>query len=235
MRAHTALALTLALFSAAWPAWPNDIEAQDGLTPQEVADLMQAAGFDDVVPRSGRNLPACADQPRITPRNGDARLIEIRCDNPVWQRAFERDAQRPMRGRPSTPEVAQMLQVTLRESLPRGAVLAPSHLQLVPVAQSAASMGFAEIAPLVGRRLSVAVGIGRVLQARHLEQDYAIRQGAQVEIRATGALMSVSMAGEALEPGQHGEMIRVRNRRSGREIRAEILDDQTVLVRPNMN
>ncbi len=65
---------------------------------------------------------------------------------------------------------------------------------------------------------------------RNLDSGPLVRRGDLVQIVSESALIKVSTPGEALEAGRLGETIRVKNSASNREVRAQILDKQTVRV-----
>ena len=167
-------------------------------------------------------------------------MIEFRCDAPAWHRALPRAGEhtlgRASRANPATKEAADHAQaVHLSQSLRRGTILTEDHLTLGPAPQSGSGQGYAQIEDLIGRRLATNMGRGQMVLARHLARDYIIHQGQSVAIRAQQAGFSVSMAGEALQSGQSGEMILVRNLRSGREILARVQDSSNVIAGANMN
>lgn len=65
---------------------------------------------------------------------------------------------------------------------------------------------------------------GEVLRQGQLAAPMLIKRGSAVSIVARKEPVEVSMAGEALDPGALGEVIRVRNATSGTVIRARVVD-----------
>lgn len=65
---------------------------------------------------------------------------------------------------------------------------------------------------------------GEVLRQGQLAAPMLIKRGSAVNIVARKEQVEVSMAGEALDPGALGEVIRVRNATSGTVIRARVVD-----------
>lgn len=82
---------------------------------------------------------------------------------------------------------------------------------------------FTQIAEVEGRRLRTRVQQGSVLTSQQVLAGYAIQRGDQVTIHAIGANLQVRMQGEALDNGQIGDQVRVRNQQSGRIIRAQVV------------
>jgi flagella basal body P-ring formation protein FlgA len=73
-----------------------------------------------------------------------------------------------------------------------------------------------------GLRLRRQVSADTVLSPNQLEQQEVVKRGDKVVISAANAQVSVRMPGEALESGNLGSQIRVRNNRSGRVVKARI-------------
>ncbi|MBE3024176.1 flagella basal body P-ring formation protein FlgA [Janthinobacterium sp. BJB1] len=65
---------------------------------------------------------------------------------------------------------------------------------------------------------------GEVLRQGQLASPVLIKRGSAVSIVARKEQVEVSMAGEALDAGAQGEVIRVRNATSGTVIRARVVD-----------
>ncbi len=82
----------------------------------------------------------------------------------------------------------------------------------------------------VGLRTRVSLRAGQVLRRSALEVPPVIKRGKLVRILAEGPGFMVSAVGEARQDGRPGEIIRVRNLTSKREIFARVIDAQTVKV-----
>lgn len=65
---------------------------------------------------------------------------------------------------------------------------------------------------------------GQAVSPRLLSQPVLVRRGDGVNILVRSGPIEVNMAGEALEPGRRGELLRVRNSSTGKVIRARVLD-----------
>jgi flagella basal body P-ring formation protein FlgA len=79
-----------------------------------------------------------------------------------------------------------------------------------------------DIEQIKGLRLRRQVSADTVLSPNQLEQQEVVKRGDKVVISAANAQVSVRMPGEALESGNLGSQIRVRNNRSGRVVKARI-------------
>lgn len=65
---------------------------------------------------------------------------------------------------------------------------------------------------------------GEVLRQGQLAAPTLVKRGSAVSIVARKEQVEVSMAGEAVDAGAHGDVIRVRNAASGTVIRARVVD-----------
>ena len=125
--------------------------------------------------------------------------------------------------------------VILRHAMRRGEVITAEKLEIAEIQRSPASGIFTEIGPLVGRRMANAVGAGVPLLDRHLEMVWSVRANEPIVIEINTGSVVVAMAGVALENGQTGDIIRVRNTRSERVVVGRVGDEKKIIVTPNMN
>jgi flagella basal body P-ring formation protein FlgA len=75
---------------------------------------------------------------------------------------------------------------------------------------------------VAGLRLRRQVAADTVLAPNQLEQQEVVKRGDKVVISAANSQVSVRMPGEALENGNMGTQIRVRNIRSGRVVKGRV-------------
>lgn len=83
---------------------------------------------------------------------------------------------------------------------------------------------------VAGMRLRRQVNADTVLSPNLLEQDEVVKRGDKVVISAANTQVSVRMSGEALESGNTGSQISVRNVRSGRVVKARVMGPGQVEV-----
>ena len=74
------------------------------------------------------------------------------------------------------------------------------------------------------------VPAGAVLPARSLRLRAVLHRGQRVEALLQAGSMDVSMQAEALQEGAPGQLVRIRNVRSGKEFIGRVQDEHTVLV-----
>ncbi len=82
----------------------------------------------------------------------------------------------------------------------------------------------------VGLRTRMSLRAGQVLRRSQVEEVPLIKRGRLVRIVAEGPGFIVTAVGEARQDGRLGEIIKVRNLKSKREIFARVVDAETVKV-----
>lgn len=89
---------------------------------------------------------------------------------------------------------------------------------------------FEDPADVLGKQIAHSTSGQRVIRGNMLNEAMAIKRGDKVTIVARSEALAVKMNGTALSDGQKGEQIRVRNNRSQRIIKAEVLGSGEVAV-----
>lgn len=115
--------------------------------------------------------------------------------------------------------------------LPRGTVLNASHLRREQRPLNALPPQYlTDVDQALGRTLTRAVTGTTIASPNLLQTRDLVAKGQDVTILATGATVQVRMAGVALQKGQQGERIDVKNTSSGKTVQAVIVDGATVQV-----
>jgi flagella basal body P-ring formation protein FlgA len=73
---------------------------------------------------------------------------------------------------------------------------------------------------------------GQILTTSAVEPVPDIEVGREVSIQCSNGLFTIATVGTAQQSGRTGELIRVKNRNSGKIIQARILDNSTVAIAP---
>lgn len=126
---------------------------------------------------------------------------------------------------------AEIPVVVLKRPLPRHAILGPKDLALEkrPASRLPRDV-ITEMDEALGKRLRLSLRAGQILRAYALEDPPVIKRGNLVRIVARGKAFTVSALGEARQDGRPGEIIKVRNLSSKREVFAKVVDSKTVEV-----
>ncbi len=116
--------------------------------------------------------------------------------------------------------------------LQRGTPLERADLEFVEKDIATLSGGYlTDLDKTEGMILNRSIRAGMALGPHMLEAPKLVRRGDRVIILAAADGVEVRMAGEALSDGAEGELVRVRNLSSGREVEAEVVRAGVVRVR----
>lgn len=231
------LGLMLAV-PAAMPA--GAAEFASGVPGAEVGRMIRTAMAEagELVPDFAdpvRAFPPCEAAPLVRPRQGSWATAEVICDAPVWSRAVRTGAMTPaLPAAAPVPEEAGPMVVTLARSVPRGAMLTAEDITLAAAGPRGPDGIFTNPADVIGRRTKAAIGEGKPLLLRQLEPVWLISKGNPVVLVAKAGGLAVSAPAEALDDGGMGDVIRVLNLSSQREVKAIVTGKNSVTAQTNM-
>lgn len=116
-------------------------------------------------------------------------------------------------------------------ALTRGALLTEEDLELQQLPLDRLPTGYvSDAAQIINFELTRPVNVGTAVTLSAVRPRDVVQQGQAVIITARLAGLQVKMAGEALKNGRSGDLIPVKNLRSGRTVEATIVDESTVSV-----
>lgn len=121
--------------------------------------------------------------------------------------------------------------VLIKGPLPRGTLLQADNLEVkdLPTDQLPANY-ISNINDVAGMELNRFINNEAFATAQMLKLRNLIQKGQTVVIVAKNNNMEVRMAGIALEPGQLGDRISVKNSASGRTIEGKVLESGVIVV-----
>lgn len=210
-----------------------------GVPGAEVGRLVRAAmaaAGEEVTefPDPARAFPPCNSAPEVRPRQGRWATAEVSCAAPVWSRAVRTGALAPAPlSVAAAPEAGPMV-VVLARSIARGAVITADDLTLGPAGARAPDGIFTDPADVIGRRTRAALGEGKPVLLRQLEPVWLVAAGNPVVLLAAAGGLSVSAPAQALEDGGMGDVIRVVNLSSQKEVKAVVTGPNSVTAQTNM-
>ena len=170
-----------------------------------------------------RRFRACSQDIQLAPMFGDYRTVKLTCPDAdgfkiVVRTRIDKDVV-PIRQTHEGPSDATNIHVlSLARSVSRGKVLEADDLVMVPVAQGRHVGYFTRLTDVVGRRVKQTLSINQVLLARHLDIFWDIMEDQTVLIETTIGNVTVASAGMALENAQIGQIVRVKNQKSGQHV-----------------
>lgn len=175
--------------------------------------------FDVEVVRTNRTIPACPSEIRVESldQRGIARMrFVVICPSlQGWRYEFL-----------AKGKVSANVAVAATDLI-SGKILSPIDLLRVRHDITLIPDAFSDLGELEGMAARRTIRAGEVIRQNMLAAPQLIRRGDQVRIVAKREQIEVSMAGEALDHGTRGAIIRVRNS-SGTQIRARVIDAGTV-------
>jgi flagellar basal body P-ring formation protein FlgA len=199
---------------------------------QSHGSIMQAAR--QHILDQGGDYPA---SPEVTAGRLDSRLRLAACDQPL--ESFTPQGRRKM-GKitvgircngthpwslfvPVTVKVMTEV-VVARTSLPRGSIITGKDIGLELRDISRLHRGYLEeTKSVLGKKLKQRLRQRQVVTPSQLDRPRAIKRNNKVTILASSRSLRIRMAGKALEDGSLGELIRVRNESSKRELDARVI------------
>ncbi|MGD8925569.1 MAG: flagellar basal body P-ring formation chaperone FlgA [Thioalkalispiraceae bacterium] len=144
----------------------------------------------------------------------------IRCPQPEWKIHL------PVR-------VSAFTQVLVaRHPIPRNTIIKQEDLQSIreDIGRYYAGV-FTKTEDLVGMVASRSIRDNAVITPRMVKPKRLIKRGDMITIIAESNGLQIRTKGEALMDGHRGQVIQVKNHRSGRQISAEVIAQSTVRVK----
>ena len=120
--------------------------------------------------------------------------------------------------------------VKLRKSLEKNDVIKLSDIETTLVEKKYQTSFFSDEKELIGRKLKKHLKMGQILHPRHLFERFDINYKDYVSIVSTIGNASVTVSGEAQDSGNLGDLIKVKNLKSGKVIKGYIKKDKIIKV-----
>ena len=221
---------------------------------QLVVDHLAGQGL-QAEPRlsAGRKFPACSDPIDIKQKFGGWHTVQVSC--PVkggWQLMVRTNLAHLAPAKPAGPRKttqAGSRKPATREGQPdklvravffdrplrRGERVRPQDIYVASLSSRQAAGSFPDSQAVIGREVKTAVNAGKPVFARQLMPVWLVRKGEEVLISATIGGILVETQGKALENGQYGAWIKVKNNRSGKILAARIMAEKKVSVNAKIN
>jgi flagella basal body P-ring formation protein FlgA len=121
--------------------------------------------------------------------------------------------------------------VVTRRAIERGGVIGAADVDVEERSLGAQGTQLVhDPADAIGKQARVAIPAGRPISASSLAAQSVVRKGDAVQLLIETAAMRLSVAGEALEDAATGEVVRVTNPSSGRELTGRAVAHGVVVV-----
>ena len=120
--------------------------------------------------------------------------------------------------------------VKLKKSLEKNDIIQLDDLETVLVEKKHQTSFFSTKQELVGRKLKTNLKMGQKLHPRHLFERFDINNGDVISIVSNLGNVSVTVSGEAQDSGNLGDLIKVKNLKSGKIIKGYIKKDKKIKI-----
>ncbi len=120
--------------------------------------------------------------------------------------------------------------IKLKKSLEKNDIIQSNDLETVIVKKRHQTSFFTDKRELLGRKLKTNLKLGQILHPRHLFESYDINNGDIISIVSNLGNVSVAASGEAQGSGNLGDLIEVKNLKSGKIIKGYIKKDKKIKI-----
>ena len=120
--------------------------------------------------------------------------------------------------------------IKLKKSVEKNDILELDDIETVLVEKKHQTSFFSNKKELVGRKLKTNLKMGQILHPRHLFESFDINNGDIISIVSNLGNVSVTVSGEAQDSGNLGDLIKVRNLKSGKIIKGYVNEDKKIKI-----
>lgn len=193
------------------------------LKQEAAAQGWQGARFTHTHTASSEGISSCSQLPQVTSNTNSImgrQPLSLHCpDTPAWTVKVNVEA---------TVFVPAVFAQTVIE---RGDTITASQLKVEDLDISKARRGFFnDIDKVAGQGAKRRLRAGQLISPSLLAKPLLVRRGQQVKMIANQDGIAATTLGEALENGEQGAVIRVKNLRSEKVIKAQVIEAGVVLT-----
>ena len=204
---------------------------------QTIITSLEKKGYSsEPVVNSDRKYKMCKKPLRVHPMFNKWSTIELICpDENGWAtiiRTRASDLQYVSTSKKN--EDKQKKIIVARKSLSKGHIISANDLEVDENGSHSGIGVFDNAADLIGRRVKTPITIGMSILARHLSLDWAMEKNDKISIVENKSAVQIIVDGNALENGQKGQKIRVKNLSSGKILFAWVVNEKKVSTTPNI-
>ena len=109
-------------------------------------------------------------------------------------------------------------------------ILELDYLEIISTEKKHQTSFFSNKKDLVGRKLKINLKMGQILHPRHLFESFDINNGDIISIVSNLGNVSVTVSGEAQDSGNLGDLIKVKNLKSGKVIKGYVKKDKKIKI-----
>ena len=190
----------------------------------------------DIGPLDPRLSVAACNQLEVAPRGNSSSTFIMRCKAPAdWSYVLRIDhlPQAPsarVEAVKAAEPAASWVVVSPKVNLSTGLILTADMLQEKQVTSAPPAEAFKTIADAVGLRVSSPIGPGLTLTKRNVARPPLVARGENVTLVENGSGFEISVPGKAEQDGFEGDLIAVKNARTGAILKGRLERGKIVSV-----
>ena len=186
-------------------------------------------------PLDPRLSVAACDKVEISPRGSSSTTFTVRCKGPSdWTHVLRIDQP----SQPPAPKAAaepsanapSWVVVVPKVELPTGTILTAEVLEERKISSPPVGQVFKTVKEAVGLRVSYPIGPGAPLTARNVARAPLVAKGENVTLVANGSGFEISVPGRAEQDGYEGDLISVKNIKTGAILKGRLERGKLVSV-----
>jgi flagella basal body P-ring formation protein FlgA len=165
----------------------------------------------------------------------DWSTVEVNCASENWSTVLRNNRTFQIEEELEQPfDPLKSKTVVVKKNITKGEVITEDHLTYSFQISDDLPGGFATMSEVIGRKAKFNLARGAVIKTRQLEIVYPVEKGKAVLVVADNSRLSITVNAIALEAGQLGDMIKVKNSTSGKILNAIVTGEKKVSPLTNM-
>ena len=190
----------------------------------------------DLMVSDRRTFFKCAEPLTFTPRmENDWSTVEVNCASENWSTVLRNNRTFQIEEELEQPyDPLKSKTVVVKKNITKGEVITEDHLTYSFQISDDLPGGFTTMSEIIGRKAKFNLARGAVIKTRQLEIVYPVEKGKAVLLVANNSRLSITVSAIALEAGQLGDMIKVKNSTSDRILNAIVIGEKKVSPLTNM-
>ena len=190
----------------------------------------------DLMVSDRRTFFKCDEPLTFSPRmENDWSTVEVNCASENWSTVLRNNRTFQIEEELEQPfDPLKSKTVVVKKNITKGEVITEDHLTYSFQISDDLPGGFTTMSEVIGRKAKFNLARGAVIKTRQLEIVYPVEKGKAVLVVADNSRLSITVNAIALEAGQLGDMIKVKNSRSGKILNAIVTGEKKVSPLTNM-
>ena len=232
---NVSLMVLLITFTSSWAS------ASDRVTGQNIKEQASAYFLENnlnltLLVSDKRSFFPCSTSLDFTTKyENDWSTVLVSCAKENWETFIRTTG---LYGQPFSTEgisVNEKLSVAVAlKNISKGQVITKEYLQFEKRPERTIHGAYTDISEVLGKKAKSNIAAGTILKARHLDTSYSVDKNDSVLVIAENQVITITTSAIALEKGQIGDMIAVKNVNSEKIFKVIITGKKKVSPITNM-